>query len=69
MLPALTRYARLHVGTDDVRTVGYTEATRGCKHLCRHCPIVPIYGGRFRVVPVDVVIADVRQQVEAGAST
>jgi radical SAM superfamily enzyme YgiQ (UPF0313 family) len=68
MLPALTRYARLHVGTDDVRTVGYTEATRGCKHLCRHCPIVPIYGGQFRVVPVDVVIADVRQQVEAGAS-
>jgi radical SAM superfamily enzyme YgiQ (UPF0313 family) len=68
MLPALNRYARLHVGTDDVRTVGYTEATRGCKHLCRHCPIVPIYGGQFRVVPVDVVIADVRQQVEAGAS-
>jgi hypothetical protein len=68
MLPALTRYARLHVGSDDVRTVGYTEATRGCKHLCRHCPIVPIYGGQFRVVPVDVVIADVRQQVEAGAS-
>jgi hypothetical protein len=68
MLPALTRYARLHVGSDDVRTVGYTEATRGCKHLCRHCPIVPIYGGQFRVVPADVVIADVRQQVEAGAS-
>jgi radical SAM superfamily enzyme YgiQ (UPF0313 family) len=68
MLPALTRYARLHVGADDVRTVGYTEATRGCKHLCRHCPIVPIYGGQFRVVPVDVVIADVRQQVETGAS-
>jgi radical SAM superfamily enzyme YgiQ (UPF0313 family) len=67
MLPALTRYARLHVGADDVRTVAYTEATRGCKHLCRHCPIVPIYGGQFRVVPVDVVIADVRQQVEAGA--
>jgi len=68
MLPALTRYARLHVGTDDVRTVAYTEATRGCKHLCRHCPIVPIYNGQFRVVPVDVVMADVRQQIEAGAS-
>jgi radical SAM superfamily enzyme YgiQ (UPF0313 family) len=68
MLPALNRYARLHVGQDDVRTVGYTEATRGCKHLCRHCPIVPIYGVQFRVVPVDVVIADVRQQIDAGAS-
>ena len=32
--------------------VGATEATRGCKHRCRHCPIVPVYDGRFRVVPV-----------------
>ena len=37
------------------RIVGYTEASRGCKHRCRHCPIVPVYDGRFRVVPVDVV--------------
>ena len=47
--------------------MGYTEASRGCKHLCRHCPIVPVYEGRFRVVQRDVVLADVRQQVEAGA--
>jgi hypothetical protein len=67
MLPPLSRYARLRVGDGDSRTVGYTEATRGCKHVCRHCPIVPIYGGQFRVVPVDVVMADVRQQIEAGA--
>lgn len=66
-LPPLTQYARLHVD-GDVRTVGYTEATRGCKHVCRHCPIVPIYGGQFRVVAADVVMADVRQQVEAGAT-
>jgi hypothetical protein len=33
------------------RVVGYTEASRGCKHRCRHCPIVPVYGGRFFVVP------------------
>jgi hypothetical protein len=49
------------------RVVGSTDATRGCKHLCRHCPIVPVYGGAFRVVPADVVLADVRAQVEAGA--
>jgi radical SAM superfamily enzyme YgiQ (UPF0313 family) len=65
-LPPLAHYARLHVDGDS-RTVGYTEATRGCKHRCRHCPIVPIYDGLFRVVPVDVVLADIRQQVEAGA--
>jgi hypothetical protein len=28
---------------------------------------VPVYGGRFRVVPRDVVLADIRQQVVAGA--
>lgn len=65
-LPSLVRYARLHIGRDS-RVVGYTEASRGCKHRCRHCPIVPVYDGRFRVVPVDVVLADIRQQVMLGA--
>jgi radical SAM superfamily enzyme YgiQ (UPF0313 family) len=65
-LPALTRYATLQVNGDR-RTVGYTEATRGCKHRCRHCPIVPVYDGRFRVIPADVVLADVAAQVAAGA--
>jgi len=65
-LPGAERYAQLQVG-GDTRSVGYTEASRGCKHLCRHCPIVPVYGGVFRVVQRDVVMADVRQQVGAGA--
>jgi radical SAM superfamily enzyme YgiQ (UPF0313 family) len=65
LLP-LTRYATLQV-LDERRTAGYTEASRGCKHRCRHCPIVPVYDGRFRVVSADVVLADVRGQVLAGA--
>jgi radical SAM superfamily enzyme YgiQ (UPF0313 family) len=65
LLP-LTRYATLQVGAER-RIVGYTEASRGCKHRCRHCPIVPVYDGRFRVVPAGVVLADIRAQVEAGA--
>jgi radical SAM superfamily enzyme YgiQ (UPF0313 family) len=65
-LPPLTKYASLQVGATR-KVVGYTEATRGCKHLCRHCPIVPVYQGRFRAVPIDVVLADVRAQVAAGA--
>jgi radical SAM superfamily enzyme YgiQ (UPF0313 family) len=65
-LPPLDRYARLRVG-DSSKQAGYTEASRGCKHLCRHCPIVPVYQGSFRVVQSDVVLADVRQQVAAGA--
>jgi hypothetical protein len=35
--------------------------------LCRHCPIVPIYNGQFRVVQPEVVLADVAAQVTAGA--
>ena len=65
-LPPLNRYASMFDGEAD-RVTGYTEASRGCKHLCRHCPVVPVYNGRFRVVPADVVIADIRQQVLAGA--
>jgi radical SAM superfamily enzyme YgiQ (UPF0313 family) len=65
-LPPLKSYARLlHNG--ERKVVGYTEASRGCKHLCRHCPIVPVYEGRFRIVPREVVLGDIRQQVAAGA--
>jgi len=66
-LPSLDRYARVRVAAGDERLAGYTEATRGCKHLCRHCPVVPIYGGRFRVVDIETVPADVDQQITAGA--
>src|SRR5881398_2640935 len=66
-LPPLDKYARLeHKG--ERRVVGYTEASRGCLHLCTHCPIPPVYGGRFFVVPEDVVLADIRNQVRAGAT-
>ncbi|MFI9550580.1 CUAEP/CCAEP-tail radical SAM (seleno)protein [Nonomuraea endophytica] len=66
-LPDLARYAYLTMPDGTRRVVGYTEATRGCKHMCRHCPIVPVYGGRFRVVEREVVLADVDQLVAAGA--
>jgi radical SAM superfamily enzyme YgiQ (UPF0313 family) len=65
-LPNLGRYARLRADGGD-RIAGATEASRGCKHLCRHCPIVPVYQGTFRVVQQEVVLADIRGQVEAGA--
>ena len=66
-LPVLKRYAQLE-RDGGVELAGHVEASRGCKHLCRHCPIPPVYGGRFFVVPLDVLLADVRQQVAAGAS-
>lgn len=67
ILPDLSRYAHLRLGEDVTRTVGFVEGSRGCKHLCRHCPVVPVYEGKFRIVPVDVVMGDIRQQVAAGA--
>ncbi len=66
-LPALREYAHLVLPSGEHRVVGYTEASRGCKHLCRHCPIVPVYEGVFRIVDRDVVLGDIRQQVAAGA--
>ncbi len=66
-LPPLHRYATLRVADGSTRVAGYTEASRGCRHLCRHCPVVPVYGGQFRVVQTDVVLADIDAQVAAGA--
>ena len=65
-LPSLKKYA--HLERDGrLELAGAVEASRGCKHRCRHCPIPPVYGGRFVVVPREVVLADVRQCVDAGA--
>ncbi len=65
-LPSLDRYAHLETnGT--VQLAGYTESTRGCKHTCQHCPITPVYGGRFFAIPAEIVLADIRTQVGQGA--
>lgn len=65
-MPPLENYAHLkHKGSDFV--AGYVEATRGCKHVCLHCPIPPVYGGKFVVVPREIVLEDIRQLIGAGA--
>ncbi|CAN5327877.1 CUAEP/CCAEP-tail radical SAM protein [soil metagenome] len=65
-LPSLARYARL-IDDRGERQVGYVEASHGCRHRCRHCPIPAVYDGRFRSVGLDIVLADVDQLVAAGA--
>lgn len=67
-LPPPDRYARLADGDGGERLAGYAESTRGCKHLCRHCPIPALYGGRFFAIPLDVVVEDVTRQVAAGVT-
>ncbi len=67
-LPGADRYARLVDEQGRERLAGHAEATRGCKHVCRHCPIPTLYRGRFFAVPVDVVLDDVAQQVARGVT-
>jgi radical SAM superfamily enzyme YgiQ (UPF0313 family) len=64
-LPPPKSYAYLVRG-DEVVPAGYVEASRGCLHTCAHCPITPVYGGRFFVVPRALVLEDIRAQVRAG---
>lgn len=66
-LPPLADYAALQLPDGRSRVTGYTEASRGCKHRCRHCPITAVYDGQFRVVAAQVALEDIRRQVAAGA--
>jgi len=65
-VPPLTAYARLEMD-GEARIAGSVEASRGCRHRCRHCPVPAVYDGRFFAVPQDVVLADIRQQLAKGA--
>jgi radical SAM superfamily enzyme YgiQ (UPF0313 family) len=65
-LPSIDRYAHLHLGSEH-QNAGYVESTRGCAHTCTHCPLTPVYGGRLRLVQRETVLADIEQQIEAGA--
>ena len=65
-LPALHSYAHLERGGEH-HLAGAVEASRGCKHLCLHCPIPPVYGGRFFIVPREQVLEDVEELIAQGA--
>jgi radical SAM superfamily enzyme YgiQ (UPF0313 family) len=66
LLPPLEHYAHLALGGEE-RLVGYVEASHGCVHMCRHCPIPSVYDGRIRIVAADTVLADIEQLVAMGA--
>lgn len=65
-LPPLKSYAHLYMDGEHL-PVGTVEASRGCKHLCLHCPIPPVYKGRFYAVPREIVLEDIRALVTQGA--
>ena len=66
LLAPLERYAKLTLAGEE-RPAAYVEASHGCAHRCRHCPVPVVFDGRIRIVSVDGVVADVEQQVAAGA--
>jgi radical SAM superfamily enzyme YgiQ (UPF0313 family) len=66
LLPGLERYARLAVDGEE-RLVGYVEASHGCVHRCRHCPVPAVYDGRIRVVQAETVLRDVERLAAMGA--
>ncbi len=65
-LPDLGAYAHLSFGQHH-RKVGYVEASHGCRHRCRHCPLPVVYDGRFRIVQAETVLGDISNLVSAGA--
>jgi len=65
-LPTLDRYAKLTIN-GETRIAAAVETTRGCLHRCRHCPIPPVYGGRFFAVPREAVLEDIRRLARSGA--
>lgn len=60
------RYAKLALGHERIE-VGTVTTTRGCKHLCRHCPLPPVYAGSFYALPVARILDDVAAVVGRGA--
>ena len=67
VLPPIEQYARYRDANGASKLAGYVEATRGCAHRCTHCPLTPIYAGRLRLNGAETVLADIDQQIAAGA--
>jgi len=65
-LPPLSKYARLDDGRE-FHLAGCVEASRGCAHICTHCPITPVYAGRVRITDPAVVREDIARLVALGA--
>ena len=58
--PSLDKYS--HSNTKAVLERRLCGNSRGCLHLCTHCPIPPVWR-RFFIVPQEVVLEDIRRQV------
>lgn len=66
-LPTNHQYARLEWNGTAVPAAA-VEASHGCRHRCRHCPLPIVYDGRLRVVGAEVVLEDIDQLAAAGVA-
>lgn len=66
-LPTNHEYARLEWNGTAVLAAA-VEASHGCRHRCRHCPLPIVYDGRLRVVGAEVVLGDIDQLAAAGVA-
>jgi hypothetical protein len=64
-LPGHDSYARLE-WQGEARRAAAVEASHGCRHRCRHCPVPSVYDGRMRVVGAEAVLADIDQLAADG---
>ena len=65
-LPVLDEYAKIQYYNNE-KINGYVETSRGCAHICSHCPVTAVYKGKFRIVDEQSVLSDVDNLVHQGA--
>ena len=65
-LPLLSEYAKIQYHNNE-KINGYIETSRGCAHICSHCPVTAVYKGKFRVIDAKSILTDVDNLVNEGA--
>jgi hypothetical protein len=66
LLPPLDAYARFRDQAGE-RLVGPVEASVGCNHRCRHCPVPLVFDGRSRAIEMTTILDGVDDLVGLGA--
>jgi len=65
-LPDLDVYAKV-IHYDSEKLTGYIETSRGCAHVCSHCPVTAVYKGKFRIIDEQSILLDVDNLINQGA--
>ena len=65
-LPPLSKYTS-YINGETMEIAGYVEASRGCLHLCTHCPVAATYKGRIRINSETSVLREIENLHAMGA--